>query len=202
MKGFWQPKRVIVCTFVALTSGIVSAYVGSQISLRFQSQKCQAQPWGLETVCHAWVAPGAIWQGGTTGLYIGILLGGILGILGTAKINGKQVTVKDELAELELFANEIELNVTQKAALKRFLILVILKLAACSQTDSETEVAALSVEELEQLFTIAKHKQLIEQPLTQEQVSQLLIEINAAAQNQQLSHYQTATYTSSQAKNN
>ncbi|WNN91235.1 hypothetical protein [Gloeocapsopsis dulcis] len=201
MKGFWQPKRIIVCTFVALTSGIVSAYIGSQISLRVQSQKCQAQPWGLETVCHAWVAPGAIWQGGTTGLYIGTLLGGILGILGTAKINGKQVTVKDELAEVELFANEIELNATQKAALKRFLILVILKVAACSQADSETEVAALSVEELEQLLTIAKHQQLIEQPLTQEQVSQLLAEISTAAQNQQLSHYQ-ATYTSSQAKNN
>jgi len=191
MKGLRQVKRILFCAFVAVAVGTVSAYVGSRISLRVQRQRCQAQPWGLETVCYAWAAPGAVWQGGTTGLYIGTLLGGILGILGTAKISENQLTIKNdknELTELELFANEIELNAAQKAALKRFLILVILRIAACDRTDSETEGVTLSAEELEQLFAIAENKQLLEQQLTQEQLSQLLAEITAFAQNRQLNY--------------
>jgi hypothetical protein len=190
MRGFWQLKRIIICSLIALVSGTISAYFGSQISLRVQTQKCQTQPWGLETVCYAWVAPGAVWQGSTTGLYIGTLCGGILGILATTKkVNQKQVNIKNELAQLELFAHEIELTATQRAALKQFLILVILKLATASQTDSEAEVATLSEKELDQLLTIARHKQLIQQHLSEEQVSQLIAEINAAAQTQRSSSH-------------
>jgi len=191
MKGLGQVKRILFCACVAVAVGTVSAYVGSRISLRIQRQRCQAQPWGLETVCYAWAAPGAVWQGGTTGFYIGTLLGGILGILGTAKISSKQITIKNdknELTELELFASEIELNATQKAALKRFLILAILRIATCDRTDSETEGVTLSAEEVEQLFATAEHKQLLEQQLTQEQLNQLLAEITAFAQNRQLNY--------------
>lgn len=178
----WQLKRILICTCVAVTSGIVSAYIGSQISLRVQSQKCQNQAWVLESVCHAWVAPGAIWQGSTTGFSVGIVLGGILSILGTT-INAKQVTIKDKLAEnLELFAHEIELSATQRAAIQQFLILVVLKLAASSQDNSSGENVTLSTEELEQLFTIAKQKQLIKQNLSQEQLMRLLAEISDSTQ--------------------
>lgn len=203
MSRLWQPKRVLVCMFVALTSGIVSAYVGSQISLKVQTQKCQAQPWVLETVCQAWVTPRAVWQGSTTGLYLGTLLGGIASILGTTKINPKKVNIKDELAEnLGLFANELELTPTQRAVLQRFLILLMLKLAASSQKDSEAEVATLSVEELQQLLAIAKRKQLLEHHLTSEQIAQSLEEISICQTSQIISHLRTTTHISSQAKDN
>lgn len=78
-------KRMLICTFVALLSGFFSAYIGGQISLQLHKLQCQTQPWGLEMICQGWVTPGAIWQGSTTGLWIGWVLGALLSGLVTRK---------------------------------------------------------------------------------------------------------------------
>lgn len=80
-----KQKRVLICTFAALVSGVFSAYVGGQVSLQSHSHKCQTQPWGLKEVCKTWVAPGAIWQGSTTGLWMGWVLGAFVSGLATHK---------------------------------------------------------------------------------------------------------------------
>lgn len=78
-----QKKRILICTFVALVSGFFGVYVGGQINRQVYTLKCQTQPWGLKTVCQAWVLPGAVWQGSTTGLFMGWIVGGLLSGLAT-----------------------------------------------------------------------------------------------------------------------
>ncbi|MBD2777656.1 hypothetical protein [Iningainema tapete] len=68
-------KRVLTCSFLALLSGFFASYVGGQIAVSIHTQKCQNQPWGVQQMCHAWETPGAIWQGSTTGLWTGTVLG-------------------------------------------------------------------------------------------------------------------------------
>ncbi len=203
MSKFWQPKRVLACTLVALTSGIISAYFGSQISLQIQSQKCQNQPWGLKTACHAWVTPGAVWQGGITGLYLGTLLGGIISILGTITAECTTKTKsQDQINEnLALFADELELTPTQRVVLQRFLVLITLKLAASSQTTSQ-EDTVLSIEELQQLLAIAKHKQLLKHHLTSAQIAQLSEEISIGSDTSSDSPFKKSMHIPSQAQDN
>ncbi|MBW4559921.1 MAG: hypothetical protein KME32_02000 [Mojavia pulchra JT2-VF2] len=76
-------KRILICTLVALSSGFFGLYFGGQITFIFHSQKCQNQPWGLKEMCNTWVAPGAMWQGSTTGLWIGTVLGAFAAGLAT-----------------------------------------------------------------------------------------------------------------------
>ncbi|MBW4614528.1 MAG: hypothetical protein KME21_14890 [Desmonostoc vinosum HA7617-LM4] len=72
-------KQILICTFSALSSGFFGAYISSQITLMLHSQRCQNQPWGLKQMCNAWVTPGAMWQGSTTGLWTGTILGAFVG---------------------------------------------------------------------------------------------------------------------------
>ncbi len=75
-------NRVLICTFLALTSGFFSGYLGGQISFNLHYQKCQNQAWGAKEMCSAWETPGAMWQGsrmGITGLWTGTILGGFVG---------------------------------------------------------------------------------------------------------------------------
>ncbi|NWF62311.1 MAG: hypothetical protein HXY43_24435 [Fischerella sp.] len=81
-------NRVLVCTFLALLSGFLSGYIGGQISVKLHYQKCQSQAWGFKHVCNAWVTPGAIWQGSTTGLWTGTILGAFVGGLVTRPRRG------------------------------------------------------------------------------------------------------------------
>ena len=83
MSKLIQRKRVLICTFVALSSACLSAYIGAQVSWQAHKLNCQTQFWGWKTACQAWVAPGALWQGSTTGLWTGGILGALLGGLAT-----------------------------------------------------------------------------------------------------------------------
>ncbi|AFZ27693.1 hypothetical protein Cylst_5694 [Cylindrospermum stagnale PCC 7417] len=76
-------KRVLICTFLALSSGLFGGSISGQITLMLHSQRCQNQPWGLKEMCHAWVTPGAIWQGNTAGIWTGTILGAFVGGLVT-----------------------------------------------------------------------------------------------------------------------
>lgn len=162
----WGVKRVFTCTFVALLSGVLSAYLGSQISLAIHRQKCQNQPWGLKTVCQTWGTPGAIWQGGTTGFGLGSILGGVAIALATSKIEDR--TQRKTLSALTLQADQLELTTEQRELLRRFLMLIVLKLA------SDADVDSISLEELQRLLVIAKQQHLIAQDITLTDVEQLL----------------------------
>ncbi|MBD2363792.1 hypothetical protein H6G36_21815 [Anabaena minutissima FACHB-250] len=70
---------ILICTFLALTSGFFGSYVGGQIALMFHSQKCQNQSWGLQQICQVWITPGATWKGSTTGIWTGTILGAFTG---------------------------------------------------------------------------------------------------------------------------
>ena len=43
------------------------------------SQRCQNQPWAMKELCNLWVTPGATWQGSTTGIWVGTILGAFAG---------------------------------------------------------------------------------------------------------------------------
>jgi hypothetical protein len=83
-----QRKRVIVCTLVALGAGCVGAIAGGQISIWVHQHNCQQYAWGGKELCQAWVTPGAIWQGGTTGFWVGEVIGALLSGLATQKTRG------------------------------------------------------------------------------------------------------------------
>jgi len=68
-------NRVLTCTFSSLLAGFFGGYIGGQITLILHSQKCQNQPWGVKEMCNVMVTPGAIWQGSTTGIWTGTVLG-------------------------------------------------------------------------------------------------------------------------------
>jgi hypothetical protein len=68
-------KRILICTFVALSSGFFGGLMGVQMTLMLHSQKCQNQAWGLQQMCSTWVTPGSIWQGSIAGVWTGTILG-------------------------------------------------------------------------------------------------------------------------------
>ncbi|MDB9374170.1 hypothetical protein [Nodularia sphaerocarpa] len=72
-------NRLLICTFLALTSGFFGGYIGGQMTSILHNQKCQNQAWGLKMMCNVWVTPGATWQGTTTGLWTGAILGAFVG---------------------------------------------------------------------------------------------------------------------------
>jgi hypothetical protein len=71
-------NRVLTCTFSALLAGFFGGYISGQINVSLRTQKCQNQSWGLKELCNIAVTPGAIWQGSTTGIWTGTLLGAFL----------------------------------------------------------------------------------------------------------------------------
>jgi len=82
-------KRVLICTFVALTSGLSGAYLGGKINLLAHQNQCNQNTKQylflpkINQVCKAWVTPKAVWQGSTTGLWMGTILGAFVGGLAT-----------------------------------------------------------------------------------------------------------------------
>ena len=81
-------KRILICTFLALSSGFFTALIAGQISVILHSQKCQNQTWGFKEMCNALVTPGASWQGVSAGLWTGTILGAFVGGLITRKSSG------------------------------------------------------------------------------------------------------------------
>jgi hypothetical protein len=68
-------NRVLVCTFVSLMSGFFAAYVGAQVTATLHNQKCQNLPIVIKETCSAGVTVSAMWQGSTTGMWVGTILG-------------------------------------------------------------------------------------------------------------------------------
>ncbi len=72
-------NRVLICTSLAWLTGLSGGFFGQQITSRLHQQQCQQQGWGMKQVCQVWVIPGAMWQGSTTGLWTGTILGAFVG---------------------------------------------------------------------------------------------------------------------------
>jgi len=80
-----RQKIALICSLGILTSALGGAYLGGHINVIIQRQKCQKQIWGIHQLCQAWVTPGAMWQGSTTGLWIGTALGAVVAAVATRK---------------------------------------------------------------------------------------------------------------------
>ncbi|BAZ37828.1 hypothetical protein NIES4101_37530 [Calothrix sp. NIES-4101] len=76
-------KRTVICSFIAITSGIFAGFAGWQITMHFRSQHCQNQILGVKELCNITVIPGAMWQGSIAGLWTGTILGAFVGGLVT-----------------------------------------------------------------------------------------------------------------------
>lgn len=168
-----QQKRILICTLAAVASGLFSSYVGGQISLKVHSYKCQRQPWGLKSLCKAWVAPGAIWQGSTTGLWLGTLVGALSSGLATRKVAEKAIASSNSsdqklIEAVSLCADDLELTPAQRETLRRFLVLLVIKFGTSSETNLESEENSLSLEELQDLAAIAKQQPRSKQNLIAE----------------------------------
>jgi hypothetical protein len=196
---------------MALASGFFSSYVGGQISLKAHSHNCQTQLWGLffetkylsrdfwgrksvpinpdgsrnnsilKTACDAWVAPGAIWQGSTTGLWLGLILGAFVSGLATRKSEEKAITSSNTPEDFSrqnlvaaLCADGLELTPAQKEVLRRLLVLLIVKIGISSD-NPESETETLSLEELQRLAAVASQHQLVKQNLTLAEIRRLLL---------------------------
>ncbi|MBD2345732.1 hypothetical protein [Anabaena subtropica] len=72
-------NKVLICSLLALSSGFFGGYIGGEITLMLHSQKCQNKGWGMRELCHVWITPGATWQGSTTGIWTGTILGAFAG---------------------------------------------------------------------------------------------------------------------------
>ncbi|MBD2138330.1 hypothetical protein H6F32_12170 [Anabaena sp. FACHB-1237] len=73
---------ILLCTFLALSSGFFGGLITAQVMVTLASQKCQKSPntiWGFTQICHTWIAPAAILQGSTAGIWTGTVLGAFVG---------------------------------------------------------------------------------------------------------------------------
>jgi len=189
-------QRTLICTFVALASGALGFFVGGQLSVNAQTQRCQTQPWGLRNVCEAWVIPGAAWQGSFTGLWTGMILGGFAGGLATRKPHSKtpldaantsaaqthessQTPLGNAGIEVPL-SPELKLTQTQREVLQCLLILLSAtpdrqKPLAVPSGDSQEQI--LSPELQEWAKVTARSHPLATQNITLAQAKQLLVEL-------------------------
>jgi len=131
-------KRTLICTFIALASGLFGGYIGGQLNMVAHNQQCDTKenqglsiP-GVQSICKAWVTPGAIWQGSTSGLWTGTILGAFIAGLATRKL-ARETSLEDTPT----------FSPKDREALQRLLVLLTLK-AVTSDTASEAQRLSLT----------------------------------------------------------
>lgn len=72
-------QRTLICTSIALIAGLSSAYIGGQLSMHLHGEKCKTKGWGWEQLCSVTTTPVAMWQGSSTGMWTGTVLGAFVG---------------------------------------------------------------------------------------------------------------------------
>ncbi|WP_071880859.1 hypothetical protein [Geitlerinema sp. PCC 7407] len=72
------------------------AYLGSQTSWAWRSRACERWGAAARSACQAWVMPGAVWQGSTTGLWSGGIFGAFLAGLATSPHRRSPVSQKGD----------------------------------------------------------------------------------------------------------
>ncbi len=87
---------MLICSFVAVVSGLSGSYLGGQVSMASRTGQCQGVPWGLQSICRVLVMPDALWRGSTAGLWVGSILGAFAGGLATRKGVGEREELRRE----------------------------------------------------------------------------------------------------------
>lgn len=107
---------------------------------------------------------------------MGTVLGAFVSGLATRKTSKEnEATPKQTLTEaVSLCADDLELTPAQREALRRFLVLLVLKLGSSSETTPNSEAKTLSRDELQCLAALAGQQPFVKQNLTWEEVRQLL----------------------------
>ncbi len=78
------------------------------------------------------------------------------------------ITEEKLIEAISLCADDLELTPAQRETLRRFLVLLVIKLGTSSETNLESEENSLSLEELQDLAAIAKQQPLSKQNLIAE----------------------------------
>lgn len=157
MNKLFAQKRMLICTFSALASGLFGLYVGGQISAIARSQQCQNQAWLFRDACKTLTTPGAFWQGSTTGLWVGTILGAFIG-----------GTFTRRLAKAE---ENLILSLDDRETLRRLLLLIVAKVSI-----AELQPAVKDAELLSLLATANQPE------LTAKEVQQLLLKLGFSQQ--------------------
>lgn len=110
---------------------------------------------------------------------MGTILGAFVSGLATRKTSEeKEATLGQTLTEaVSLCANELELTPAQRVALRRFLVLLAVKLGTASETAPDSKAAPLSLDELQRLAAKAGLQPLVKQDLTLEEARQMLLKL-------------------------
>ncbi|MCT7949930.1 hypothetical protein NG798_09045 [Ancylothrix sp. C2] len=81
-------NRVLICSLIALSSGFFCSYLGGQLSVSARTNQCQNKNlWGLEKICSTVMTAPAWFQGSSTGIWVGTILGAF--IAGSVTRSGK-----------------------------------------------------------------------------------------------------------------
>jgi uncharacterized protein YneF (UPF0154 family) len=156
-------KRTLICTFVALASGLFGGYVGGQLNMAAHHQQCQAREQGLSipgfpAICQAWVTPGAIWQGSTSGLWVGTILGAFIAGLATRKL------VKDTSPTLSL---------KDRRALQRLLVLLTVKAMTADPTSEAKHLSLVEATANPDLTPSELHQLLLSLGFSQQEIDRV-----------------------------
>lgn len=117
-KGQMRNRRSLVCTIAALASGALGLGIGGFFSTSGQMQVCQTRPWGIEQLCSTWVAPGAFFRGGITGLWVGTILGAFAAGVATHQPLADSIDPEDEDEDETIAWSEIQAQIEVAARLQ------------------------------------------------------------------------------------
>jgi hypothetical protein len=144
-------NRTLICTVAALSAGICGFWAGGQLNLAVERQACEARSWGFDAACKMIVAPGALWKGSTTGLWVGTILGAFLaGTLThrpTQKDDASDAAVTETNRKLDftaLKAADVEITPPQDEALRCLLILTAVQAGATSSLPRQPQLESLT----------------------------------------------------------
>ncbi|MDJ0775109.1 MAG: hypothetical protein QNJ49_17070 [Mastigocoleus sp. MO_167.B18] len=83
-------KRMMICSFCAVTCGLFGSFIGWQIASSLPSQRCRNQTWEIgKIMCNLQTSPESMykgWQGSTSGVWTGTILGAFFAGLGTRQL--------------------------------------------------------------------------------------------------------------------
>lgn len=110
------------------------------------------------------------------GTVLGAFVGGLVTRL-TSEEN-EAIAGQTRTEAVSLCADELELSPAQREALRRFLVLLVVKLATSSGTAPDSKADPLSLDELRRLAAVAgQQPPLFKQDLTLEEARQLLLKL-------------------------
>nr|WP_190800401.1 hypothetical protein [Leptolyngbya sp. FACHB-261]MBD2099518.1 hypothetical protein [Leptolyngbya sp. FACHB-261] len=95
---------------VGLCSGLIGFYIGGQVMVAARTRECTAKPDWLVDLCQVWVTPGAWWQGGTQGMWLGAGVGGLMAALATSRRLQQSLAPQDRLERQSLFSPTLSSN--------------------------------------------------------------------------------------------